>query len=161
MKTSAIVVALIVSLTCGCNANKKEKETLANNYEAAKDTSNKPDIRVKVNKQFDSAGNIIKYDSTYSYFYSSPGGGRISLENDSVYSRFKSYFDKEYPDFFKPHNDIFYNDSLFKYDFYNSDYFSKRFRMNQKLFDQYYHEMDSIKGKYLHEKYPNGYQKKK
>jgi hypothetical protein len=166
MKTKAILYLLLPLLTfTGCNGQTKKGEPLAvkpNNGIVSEDTLNKPKVNVKVNKQYDDKGNIVRYDSTYSYFYSSPGGKALNSSSDSVYSHFRSYFDKNYPDFLKPQYDnIFYNDSLFKYDFFNNDYFMKRFELNRKMFDNMYRQMDSLKNDYMYRNYPNGKTKKK
>jgi hypothetical protein len=166
MKTiKMILVSVPFIIFSGCNgqtpkgnnqlfASKKDKEAIS-------DTLNKPQINVKVNKQYDDKGRIIKFDSTYSYFYSSPGGS-LQQSNDIVYSQFRSFFDQSYPDFFNHQNDnIFFNDSFFKYDFYNNDYFQKRFELNRKMFERMYQQMDSLKWNYLQDNYPKGHQKKK
>ena len=124
------------------------------------DTVNKPKISVKVNKRYDEKGRVVQFDSTYSYFYSSPGGPAYS-SNDSIFNNFQSFFDKSFSTIFKNQNsDIFFNDSLFKYDFFNDDYFLKRYQLNQKSFEDFYKRMDSLKLDFLHHTYPNGYQKK-
>ena len=164
MKTTGIIALLASFLVFnGCNAQTKKEDqnpSEKNPITAMGDSLHKPDVRVKVNKQFDANGNIIRYDSTYTYFYSSPGGKYSHITNDSLYSHFKSTFGKMYPDMFKHQKGLFYNDSLFKYDFFNDDYFFKRFELNHKEFERMFKEMDSIKGNYLRERYPKGYQKK-
>jgi hypothetical protein len=167
MKTlKMILVSFLFAFFSGCNGQTQKENASAlsnkNKGEVAKtDTSNKPDINVKVNKQFDDKGNLIKYDSTYSYYYSGPKGP-LRSGNDSVYSGFRSFFEKNYPDVISRHNrNIFFNDSLFKYDFFNDDYFQKRFELNEKMFENIYQQMDSIKRDYLKRTYPKGHQKKK
>lgn len=166
MKTIKCILLLIVSLSFnGCfSQNKKEAKSLSiasNSLPNDKD-SIKPDIKIKVNKKYDSKGNIIQYDSSYSYSYIAPAGKKMNIANDSVYKQFHSMFDENYLHFLKPEQDrIFNNDSLFKYDFFNADYFQKRFEMNQKIFENIFRQMDSVKTNYLMRKYPNGYQQKK
>ena len=167
MKTlKTILASFLFVVFSGCNGqtqkgNTTELSTKNNDKVAKADTSNKPSINVKVNKEFDDKGNIVKYDSTYSYYYSGPKGS-LQSGNDSVYSGFRSFFEKNYPDVMNRHNrNIFFNDSLFKYDFFNDDYFQKRFELNEKMFENMYQQMDSIKRDYLKHTYPKGYQKKK
>ena len=74
---------------------------------------------------------------------------------------FIPFFEKSYPNLIgRYHNTIFFNDSLFKYDFFNDDYFQKRFQLNEKMFENMYQQMDSIKRDFLKKNYPNGYQRK-
>lgn len=164
MKTKAFLLLLLPMIAIsGCNGQTKKDQSLLKEGELITDDSlNKPQVKVNVNKQYDDKGNVIRFDSTYSYFYSFPSGKSMNLDNDSVYSHFRSYFHKTYPDFLNPQFDnIFYNDSLFKYDFFNNDYFLKRFELNRKMFDNMYKQMDSLKWDFLQHNYPNGYSKKK
>lgn len=147
---------LLVFSSCQGQIQKEHEALLS-----SKDSLNKPQINVKVNKQYDDKGNIIRFDSTYTYFYSSPKG-KTHMNNDSIFKNFHSFFNKTHPDFFDNKNsDIFFNDSLFKYDFFNDDYFQKRFELNQKMFEHMFKEMDSLKQNYMQQHFPNGQQKKK
>lgn len=164
MKTKAFLFLLLPMLAfSGCNGQTKKEQSIFKKEEmVSADTLNEPQVKVNVNKQYDDRGRIIKFDSTYSYYYSYPDGKQIQLNNDSIYSQFRSYFHKTYPDFLNPQFDnIFYNDSLFKYDFFNNDYFLKRFELNKKMFDNMYKQMDSLKRNYMEHNYPGGIQKKK
>jgi len=84
-----------------------------------KDTTN---AVIKVNKEYDEKGNIMKYDSTYSYFYS-------NIENniplrDSIFNNFKSIFNQKYFFSNQPYfDDFFFEDTLLFYDFYKKDFF--------------------------------------
>ena len=167
MKTIKIILANLLLMTfSGCNGqiqkSNEQIQTDKSNLNIAKDSAdNKPKIDVKVNRQFDDKGRLIKYDSTYTYFYSSSKGS-AQIGNDSVFNNFRSFFDKSYPDYMTLKNDnVFFNDSLFKYDFFNDNYFQKRFELNGKMFENMFQQMDSIKREYLKQKYPDGYQKKK
>lgn len=156
VKSLAIGCSFLLIFSSCQGQNQKENHSLLQN----KDSLSKPQVHIKVNKQYDNKGNIIRFDSTYSYAYSSPKG-EIKLSNDSVFKQFHTFFNTTHPNFFdnKNHN-LFFNDSLFKYDFFNNDYFQKRFELNQKMFEQMFKEMDSIKQNYMQLNYPNGQQKK-
>lgn len=53
--------------------------------------SNDPEIRINVQKQFDDQGNVIGYDSTYTWYWS---GKEISdLDFDSIFEQFNYKFD--------------------------------------------------------------------
>ncbi len=136
MKAKTLIFLLLPFLSfSGCQGQTKKNESLSNsttkNELVDLNTLNKPKVKVKVNKQLDEKGKIVQYDSTYSYFYSSPKGKPMQSSNDSVFKNFRSYFHKNYPDFLNQHYDnIFYNDSLFKYDFFNDDYFTWSFLKN-------------------------------
>lgn len=170
MKTPKIsIVCVLAVLFFSCNGqNLKNQNKASNNTEKSgiskrtpADTLNKPLVKINANKRYDDKGRLIQFDSTYSYFYSNPTGTR-HLNNDSIFENFQSFFNKSYPSIFKDQNqDIFFNDSLFKYDFFNDDYFLRRYQLNQKNFEGFYKRMDSLKGDFLKHAYPNVYQKKK
>lgn len=165
MKTiKSMITAFLFVICSACNGQTPKEIPQPDEHKepvATADSLNKPRIGVKVNKQYDDKGRIIKFDSTYSYYYSSPKGS-MHLGNDSVFSSFRSFFKNNYPNLMDRHNtDVFFNDSLFKYDFFNDDYFQTRFRLNERIFEDMYQQMDSIKRNFLKHNYPNGYQKKK
>jgi hypothetical protein len=104
----------------------------------------------------------VQYDSTYSYFYSLPKLKNNSISSDSLFSNFKTPLRKDYKGLLGENmNSIFFNDSLFKYDFYNSDYFSKRFQLNIQKFENMFKQMDSLKSDMFNKNYPEGAIKKK
>jgi hypothetical protein len=153
MNKLVIAIALLLSVT-GC---KGQKRTTSNNNTMASDSANKPKVDIKVNKKYDSKGNLVQYDSTYTYFYQSPALGSRQIHSDSLLSEMKQMFHTRYDSFFLGHlNDIFFRDTLLKYDFLNSDYFSKRFEMNKPLFNDLFRDMDSMKSEMLKRTYPKG-----
>ncbi|HSH64582.1 MAG TPA: hypothetical protein VLB84_02000 [Bacteroidia bacterium] len=166
MKTyKVLIMGIMALLFLGCeaqNSKKDQPKTIKKGSLADADTLNKPKIQVNVNRKYDDKGNVVQFDSTYSYFYKSPTGkGTMKLNNDSLYDQFQSFFNNKYEDFFdRQKKDVFFNDSLFKYDFFNDDYFLKRFKLNQKSFEDMYKQMDSIKQNFIQKNYPEGYQKK-
>ncbi len=142
-----------------CNGqDKKIKDNLAdksaNNELILDDTLNKPKVNIKVNKQYDKNGNLIRFDSTYSYVYKS-NTDNFSLSNDSTFNKLKSYFNIPAPGMFEHNNGMFMNDSLFTNNFFNEDYFRKQFELDQTLFADFYKQMDVLKKNYLRDSYPD------
>lgn len=143
------------------DATKKKQPDNSSKLYAAIDTIHRPKTDIQVNKKFDDKGNLIQYDSTYSYFYSSPNSRFNNINSDSVFKNFNEPFGNNFNDLFDENmNSIFFNDSLFKYDFYNKDYFSKRFQLNMRRFENMFKEMDSLKSDWLNQTYPQGNIKK-
>jgi hypothetical protein len=156
-----VIIMLLSLITAGCHGQKKVNEK-AQQQIALNDTTDKPKVEVKVNKKYDDKGNLVQFDSTYSYYYSSPGFKRNSISSDSLFGSFKMPLRNQYDSLMDQNmNNIFFNDSMFKYDFYNSDYFSKRFHLNIPKFEELYKEMDSIKSDMFRQKYPEGTIQKK
>jgi len=108
---------LLSFLVGGCNGQKNQNEKSAQQLALA-DTSYRPQVDVRVNKKYDEKGNLIQYDSTYSYYYTSPPTSKNSIRSDSVFNIFKIPLRNDYRGLLDDNmNSIFFNDSLFKYDF--------------------------------------------
>lgn len=139
MRFVLVAVLLTVGLS-SCNGQERKKTVMKD--------QNKPQTNIKVIKKYDKNGNLVKYDSTYSYYYSNMKND--SIVRDSAVAQFKRYFNNKYKfseePFFK---DLFFQDSLLKYDFYNKDFFTKRFRNNMDKMDKLFEQMDSLKNQYF------------
>lgn len=159
-----LLLSFVVFSSCKSQTDKENQpssKSISQSATTTIDSSGGPKYNVKVNKQYDSSGHLVRYDSSYSYSYSSPGGQRLKINNDSVFHKFRTIFEDNYPGFLNPwFNNIFMEDSLFKYDFYNKNYFQKRFEMNSQMMEKMFQRMDSIKNHFLQDNYPNGKQKK-
>ena len=114
---------------------------------------NQPKEDIKVNKEYDENGNLIRYDSTYTYYYSNIEGDEIAA--DSIFNNFRNMFEDNYSFSTTPYfNDLFFEDSLLKYDFYKNDFFHERFMNNMQQMERLFWEMDSIENKFTMEQFP-------
>ena len=128
MKQIIASLFLSVAVLSGCKGQ--------NNEETNK-SINQPQTEVTVNKEYDENGNVIRYDSTYSYYYSNIDGDYL-LE-DSIISNFKDYFNKNFGFPSSPFFDEFFiQDSLMQYNLFNNDIFL---------------EMDSIRSHFFGEQF--------
>lgn len=154
MKTKWITMFIAVSLIfSGCNGQDVKKEQKKNNTNSTLISGNQPKEDIKVNKEFDKDGNLIRYDSTYTYYYSNID--RNKTVGDSIFSNFRCMFEDYYPFSTKPYFDnLFFEDSLLHYDFYKKDFFYDRFMQNMQQMDRMFREMDSIKNKFFMEQFP-------
>lgn len=146
-----IVLAFLLSLS-SCNGQSvKEK----------KDTSvkNTPKTDIKVNKEYDENGNLIRFDSTYSSYYSNILNDTVL--SDSIFNNFKSLFNQKYLFSQQPYfNEFFFQDSLLKYDFYKNDFFWSRYKNNMQKMDKLFLEMDSMKNYFFEKQFQNPSDKK-
>jgi len=147
MKRTWMLIIVVTLILSSCNGQEKQiKNDTLNNV---KDT---PKENIKVNKEYDKDGNLIRYDSTYTYFYSNIKNNQI--KEDSIFNDFRKIFDSYYPFSHKEYfNDLFFEDSLIKYDFYKKDFFTQRFRQNMEQTEKMFQKMDSIKNKYFMEQF--------
>jgi hypothetical protein len=114
-----------------------------------------PDVNIKVNKTYDKDGNIIGYDSVYSYSYRYKDGNTREFEADSVVNEFRSLF---YNDFSSHLNNdlysgLFLNDSAFFDNFLTDDFFLDHFRNEHQIFEHIILRMDSLKNDFLKQHY--------
>jgi hypothetical protein len=147
-----IIFAMMLSLSLSsCNGQKKDLQ---------KDTGGiEPKTNVKVNKEYDENGNLIRYDSTYTYVYSNIDDTAV---RDSILSDFRQHFSQVYrfsdKDFF---DDLFFEDSLMQYDFYKKDFFMNRFKNNMPMMEDLFNEMDSIKNSFYQQQFMDDQRKKR
>jgi len=141
------ITALALTLfLVGCNGQTKQ------DLEDLNSDSIKPKTDIKVNKEYDENGNLIRYDSSYSYYYSNISND--TLVRDSIFNDFQNYFNKRYGFSNEPFfDDYFFEDSLLHYDFYKQDFFSNRFRRNMEYMDQLFWEMDSLKNNFFNKQF--------
>jgi len=141
MKKTIMFTVFVSLMLVSCNGqNKLEKTT------DKKDTI-KPEIDINVHKEYDENGNLIRVDSTYTYFYS-------NIKNDSllekeIFDRFKLNFKGH----FKPIDSLFmedfYKDEPFNLDnFYTDEFFKDNFKFHQKRIDDIFKQMDSLKNSF-------------
>ena len=138
---------LVICSSCNgqTEKNKKKETTVISTH---KEEKGNPKIDVKVNKRYDKKGNLVAFDSTYSYYYSKRTGEKALM--DSLFKEFKPFISMEFPlmkD--KRFNELFLNDSLFYNDFFHEDYFRKRLELNEKYMKNMMFQMDSIKNEYF------------
>jgi hypothetical protein len=138
---SFIAVAMSLMITASCLGQSKNEKNSTEN-------SGKPQSSFKVNKEYDKDGNLIRYDSTYSYYYSNIRNNKPL--NDSLFNNFRSRFNNRYffsdDPYFK---NFFFQDSLLKHDFYKNDFFLKRFRDNMGSMDSLFRGMDLFKNDFF------------
>lgn len=148
-----LILLMMLTLTfAGCNAQEKKEKDLSGTQA---ENAEKPRGNWKVNKEFDENGNLISYDSTYVYSWSSGEGDSLVMPNsDEIFRNFRQYF------YGQPGTtgllNSFMNDSLYgESDFFKDDFFSNR--MMSKHFQEQIRYMDSIRDNFLKQNYPKMY----
>lgn len=143
MKQIVMVAVAVFLGYLNCNGQIADNDTTKG--------KNSPKTNIKVNKEYDDQGNLIRYDSTYSYSYSNMDND--SIPNDSIFSLFRDRFNHQFSfsedPFFK---DFFFQDSVMKDEFFNDDFFMKRFKQNMEQMDNLFQEMDSVKNDFYKKK---------
>ena len=150
MKRKSFFLLLSFLALWGCNNQVDKGNETFQKHESDSDSTI---TEIQVNREYDEEGNLIRYDSAYSSFYSNVEYNQAL--RDSIYGEFRREFYSIYPFANRPFfNDLFFEDSLRKYDFYRHDFFSERFRQNMSRMDRLFWEMDSIKNQYFRDQFP-------
>ena len=150
MKKTAFTILFLI-LFIGCNNQEKEnKETQTDKKEIIK-----PKEKWDVKKEYDEFGNLIKYDSIYSYSYSNIEGDTIQVNLDSIMNSFRGYFKENTPFKWNQHFSYFpQNDSLFMNDFFKDDYFFNQWNREPLDISKMMRQMDSTRNAFLKKFHP-------
>ncbi len=142
MKKTLFLSILLSFFLVGCNAQSDKESTEG----ITKGKQIEPKVETRVNTEYDEDGNLIRYDSTYSYFYSNIEDNPI-LE-DSIFNQFKSLMEGQFKAVEDPFFEKFFlkPDGKIMDDFYTDDFFSKHFQ-------QQLQEMDSIKNLFFEQQF--------
>lgn len=151
---------MLALISVGCNGQESEIKK-AETKETVKNIVEEPKGTWKVDKEFDENGNLIRYDSIYSWSSDHKFNNLSSLDRDSLMQSFKSRF---YTNFSKFENegfeDVFTQDSLFSKRFFNRDFFGSSFGQDFMDIEQIRQQMIARQKQFL-EKYQSEFIKPK
>ncbi|MCK3684858.1 hypothetical protein [Maribellus sp. YY47] len=153
MKT--LVLSIVVALfTLGCSAQ-DQPEKGGKKLSEKKDAKNKPEEHWTVNKEVDENGNVISYDSTYTWSYTNTEGDSVNVDVDSMMQSFESFFNKKMPSVWGESlmNPMF-GDSLLSRDFFSDNYFHDRFENDFFDVDKMFQRMDSLRESFFKQALP-------
>ncbi|UMB60747.1 hypothetical protein MHL31_00705 [Lutibacter sp. A80] len=138
-KYMLLIIIGVLSISCnGQNSTSKLSEAKKNEN----NLNDQPKGSWKVNKEFDENGNLIKYDSIYSWSSTKNFDNLSSVNKDSLIQSFKSRFFKNYSGFKNEgFSSIFSEDSLFSNHFFNDDFFGSDFGKDFMDIDKIHKEM--------------------
>jgi hypothetical protein len=151
MKTYVIFLMMCL-LSTSCSGQKKELSN--NNSEVLEE---KPQGTWRVDKEFDEDGNLIRYDSIYSWSSDNVYKDLNTLERDSLLEQFKMRFFKQYSHFEDDgFESLFGVDSTFSKRYFNDDFFNSDFGKDFREVDDIFQHMIE-RQKALLEKYQRKY----
>jgi hypothetical protein len=147
MRFYILFLTCLLLLFSSCNGfpQKKEKTETSTIHRNEK---GKPEVTIKVNKHFDKKGNLVSFDSTYRFYYSSSIVNKKMM--DSLVQEFKKPFSEQFPlandEYFKT---LFFTDSLVNRDFFHEDFFRKRIELNDEYMRKMVEQMDEFKNEFF------------
>ncbi len=145
-----VTVAL---LSTGCNGQQQTEEQATVKTEEKE--ANQPKISWDVKKEMDENGNVIRYDSTYTWSYTTGNGDSMVVDVDSVMRSFHRYFNTRFPSIWdKSFAQPLWQDSLFYRDFYRDDYFYNRWQQDFFRMNDMFRRMDSLRNQFFYDRYP-------
>ncbi|NAY93401.1 hypothetical protein GTQ34_15935 [Muricauda sp. JGD-17] len=154
MKTYVLMTALLFCLT-GCKGQDKKEGAIVK--EDNKKEMDQPKGSWKVDKEFDESGNLIRYDSIYSWSSSDSLNDLSGLDKDSLLNSFESKFYSNFSQFrSQGFEDIFEPDSLFSKRFFDKGFFDSDFGEEFIELDNYYERMLERRKRFL-EKYRSNF----
>ena len=127
MMKKYILLSSLALLSIHCNAQgSKDKKVETQKLENT--ITEEPKGNWKVNKEFDENGNLIQYDSIYSWSSENKFDNLSPETKDSLLQSFKSRFFTNFSGFkSEGFENIFSQDSLFSNHFFNDDFFVSPF----------------------------------
>lgn len=147
-------------LTVACSGQKNESENLEPKESDKKNTT-EPKETWKVDKEFDENGNLIRYDSVYSWSSHSALNDLSSLDRDSLMQTLKSSFFTNLSGFKEQGFEaVFSQDSLFSKHFFNDEFFDSDFGNDFMHIDKIRKQMLQKQKRFL-EKYQSEFMKPK
>ncbi len=162
MKKIALLLTMLI-LNLGCNLQEFNKDKNSqNDNDSIAQIAESPEGTWKVNKEFDEDGNLIRYDSIYSWS-SNNNLNELALSNpDSLLKSFRSKFYRNFSKFDDQRfENLFAEDSLFTDRFFDDRFFDSQFgedfmnidrvrermeTMQQQFLERYRSEFDSLEG---------------
>ena len=147
-KYSILVLSALVTMSC----NSQEKND-ADNTQIEKNKAQiteAPKGSWKVNREFDEDGNLIRYDSIYSWSSETDIDALATIDRDSILKSMQSRFYRGFSDFNKEgFSDLFANDSLFTKHFFTDDFFDSDFGQDFMDIDRVRERMEAMQRKFL------------
>ena len=145
-KIGILLVCTLLALSC--SAQDKEKDKVIK--EKAEQAGEVPGGTWKVDKEFDENGNLIRYDSIYSWSSSGEMNNLDDLDKDSTLQSFRSKFYRQFSNIDRDRfGDMFGEDSLFTRHFFNEDFFDSDFGQDFMDIDRIRERMEAMQRRLL------------
>lgn len=153
-----VVLAISALLTISCNSQEKQnKDDVQGDAEAQ--ITETPKGSWKINKEFDEQGNLIRYDSIYSWSSGTDLDKLATMDRDSILQSMQSRFYRGFSNFnHEGFSDLFSKDSLFTKQFFNEDFFDSDFGHDFMDIDRVREQMENMQREFL-ERYQSEFDK--
>ena len=155
-----IFIIMVSLLSVSCKGQEDETKKVEK-VESKTNIVEEPKGSWKVDKEFDENGNLIRYDSIYSWSSNNKFDDLTSSDRDSIMQSLKSRFFSNFSGFENQgFEDVFSQDSLFSKRFFNDDFFESNFGNDFMDIDKLSQQMMARQKQFL-EKYQSEFIKPK
>jgi len=145
-KIAFLFLAAILTTSCNSQEKKDDLEQITDQEKVA----DEPKGTWKVDKEFDEDGNLIRYDSIYSWSSSDDFGGLNLQDRDSLLQSFQSKFFQRFSDSNRFGFDRFFEqDSLFGQRFFNEDFFGSEFGQDFMDIDKMHERIERMEKEFF------------
>jgi hypothetical protein len=154
---------LVGFISCNAQPDKKDATAMDQNQNE-RELRNTPKGNWKVTKEVDENGNIIKYDSIYSYSFSTHNGDTVAIKDvDSLIQSSRSFSKDRLPLGWDANfmNSLFFDDTLMQENFFNDDFFQNRSTMPYSEMRERLKYMDSLHSLFFDKHFSNRYKSPK
>ncbi len=147
------IVSLFLMLALlSCNAQDKEKK---NSDKDQNLSTVQPKEKWDVKREYDEQGNLIRYDSVYTWQYSTIEGDTIHENLDSIMDTFRRHFEYTAPFAWDKYFSYFPRmDSLYMNDFFADDYYLRNWRRQNLELEEFIRQIDSSRNSFLRKNHP-------
>jgi len=142
----------ILATSCNAQDSNSPKKKIAKS-DIQKDSISAPKGSWKVNKEIYENGNIIRYDSIYSW---SSSGNLKGMDTDSIFKKMQSIMQKRFSMFQSPNGNAFTeHDSIMKQffsdDFFKDDFFGSGFNSNMPNMGDMMKRMEAMRQQFFND----------
>ncbi len=145
-----VILLLTTCISMSCNSQEsKRKEEVENKVEV---TNEAPKGSWNVHREFDPAGNLIRYDSIYSWSSGADLNQLTTLDRDSIIKSMQSKFYRNFShfDFGDGRFESFFDeDSLFSKRFFNEDFFDSDFGKDFMDINKIHERMENMQKQFM------------
>jgi len=134
----------------GCNSQENKNKEIENTNKVV--VAETPKGSWKVNREYDEEGNLIRYDSIYTWSSGYELDKLAGFDRDSVLKSMQSRFYRNFSqfDFDKEgFGDVFAEDSLFMKRFFNDDFYENDFGKDFMDIDKMHERMEAMQKRFL------------
>ncbi|MFD2099773.1 hypothetical protein [Flagellimonas iocasae] len=159
MKRTLLMLPTLL-LIVSCHGQEHQKEQIKESTD--KMAQEEPEGTWKVNREFDEDGNLIRYDSIYSWSSSNYDKNLAKIDRDSLLQSFTSRFSNGRSPFDEEgFNNFFADDSLFTQHFFSDDFFESKLGKDFMDLNQMQKHMEAMQHQFMKRYGPESEQSKK